>query len=140
MLDAGWFTAPEAQWETGSSPVLHDGMVVIQADVQKDSFLAAFDAKTGNEIWRTPRTDVPDLGHADDPQRQRPDADHRQRLRHVGAYDFKTGKEIWKLTGGGDIPVPTPVVSDGLIYITNAHGTLVAGLRDQGHRDRRHQR
>jgi outer membrane protein assembly factor BamB len=42
--------------------------------------------------------------------------------RHMGAYDFKTGKEIWKLTGGGDIPVPTPVVSDGLIFITNAHG------------------
>ena len=31
-------------------------------------------------------------------------------MRHVGAYDFKTGEEIWKLTGGGDIPVPTPVV------------------------------
>ena len=42
--------------------------------------------------------------------------------RHIGAYDFKTGKEIWRLTGGGDIPVPTPVVQDGLIYITNAHG------------------
>ena len=42
--------------------------------------------------------------------------------RHIGAYDFKTGKEIWKLTGGGDIPVPTPVVHDGLIFITNAHG------------------
>jgi hypothetical protein len=42
-------------------------------------------------------------------------------MRHVGAYDFKTGKEIWKLSGGGDIPVPTPVVSDGLVYITNAH-------------------
>jgi outer membrane protein assembly factor BamB len=43
-------------------------------------------------------------------------------MRQVGAYDFKTGKEIWKLSGGGDIPVPTPVVSDGLVYITNAHG------------------
>ena len=42
--------------------------------------------------------------------------------RHIGAYNFKTGKEIWKLRGGGDIPVPTPVVHDGLIYITNAHG------------------
>jgi outer membrane protein assembly factor BamB len=40
----------------------------------------------------------------------------------MGAYDFKTGKEIWKLTGGGDIPIPTPVVQDGLIFITNAHG------------------
>ena len=53
-------------------------------------------------------------------------------MRHVGAYDLKTGKEIWKLSGGGDIPVPTPVVSDGLIYITNAHGKMspVYAIRD----------
>jgi outer membrane protein assembly factor BamB len=43
-------------------------------------------------------------------------------MRHVGGYDLKTGKEIWRLSGGGDIPVPTPVVQDGLVYITNAHG------------------
>jgi outer membrane protein assembly factor BamB len=45
-------------------------------------------------------------------------------MRQVGAYDFRTGKEVWTLSGGGDIPVPTPVVSDGLVYITNAHGKL----------------
>jgi outer membrane protein assembly factor BamB len=41
---------------------------------------------------------------------------------HTGGYDFETGKEIWKLTGGGDIPVPTPVVGKGLAYFTSAHG------------------
>jgi outer membrane protein assembly factor BamB len=45
-------------------------------------------------------------------------------MRHVGAYDFKTGEEIWKLSGGGDIPVPTPVVAHGLAYFTSAHGTF----------------
>ena len=43
VLDAGYFRAPEAQWETGSSPVIHDNVVLVQADVQKGSFLAAFD-------------------------------------------------------------------------------------------------
>ena len=33
--------------------------VIVQADVQKDSFLAAFDAATGRERWRTARADVP---------------------------------------------------------------------------------
>jgi outer membrane protein assembly factor BamB len=41
---------------------------------------------------------------------------------HTGAYDFATGKEIWKLDGGGDIPVPTPIIGDGLGYFTSAHG------------------
>ena len=47
VLDAGYFMVPDAQWETGSSPILHDGVVVVQADVQKGSFIAAFDAKDG---------------------------------------------------------------------------------------------
>jgi outer membrane protein assembly factor BamB len=34
VLDAGYYEVPEAQWETGSSPILQDGVVVIQADVQ----------------------------------------------------------------------------------------------------------
>jgi outer membrane protein assembly factor BamB len=41
----------------------------------------------------------------------------------MGGYDAKTGKEIWRLSGGGDIPVPTPVVAGGLVFITNAHGS-----------------
>ena len=122
VLDAGFFQVPAAQWETGSSPVLHDGVVILLADVQKNSFLAAFEASTGKEIWRTPRNDVPTWGT--------PTIHHVQGqtqiivngFRHAGAYDFKTGKEIWRLGKNGDIPVPTPVVSGGLIYITNAHG------------------
>ena len=122
VLDSGFFRAPEAQWEFGSSPIIHAGAVIILADVQKDSFLASFDVKTGTEIWRTPRTDVPTWStptiHEVGGQTQV----LVNGWHHTGAYDFKTGKEIWKLDGGGDIPVPTPVVGHGLVFITNAHG------------------
>jgi outer membrane protein assembly factor BamB len=124
VLDAGYYMVPGAQWETGSSPVIHDGMVIVQADVQKGSFLAMFDAQDGREVWRVPRTDVPTWStptvHVVNGQTQI----LVNGMRQVGAYDFKTGKEIWTLSGGGDIPVPTPVVNEGLIYITNAHGML----------------
>jgi outer membrane protein assembly factor BamB len=122
LLDAGYYMVPQAQWETGSSPVLHDGKVIIQADVQKGSFLAMFDAKDGREVWRVARADVPTWST---PTIHRVNGRTQilvNGMRHVGGYDFETGKEIWKLSGGGDIPVPTPVVSDGLVYITNAHG------------------
>jgi outer membrane protein assembly factor BamB len=122
VLDAGFYMVPEAQWETGSSPVIHDGMVIVQADVQKNSFLAMFDAKDGREVWRVARTDVPTWST---PTIHRVGGRTQilvNGMRHVGAYDFKTGDVIWKLSGGGDIPVPTPVVSDGLVYVTNAHG------------------
>jgi outer membrane protein assembly factor BamB len=124
LLDSGFYMVAEAQWEFGSSPVIHDGVVVIQADVQKNSFLAAFDVTNGKELWRTPRQDVPTWGT---PTIHKV-GDQTQILvngwHHIGAYDFKTGREIWKLKGGGDIPVPTPVVGFGLVYVTNAHGSM----------------
>ena len=40
----------------------------------------------------------------------------------MGGYDFETGKEIWKVSDGGDIPTPTPVIANNLIYINSAHG------------------
>ena len=132
VLDAGYYVAPEAQWETGSSPILHEGVVVVQADVQKGSFLAAFDAKDGKELWRKTRDDVPTWSTPTVHQVNGRTHLLVNGMRHVGAYDFKTGEEIWKLSGGGDIPIPTPVVSDGLIYITNWHGLMapVYAIRD----------
>ena len=123
VLDSGFFRVPEAQWGFASSPVIHEGRLIVQADVQKDSFLAAFDAATGRELWRTPRADVPTFStptvHAE--------AGSAQVIvngwKHIGGYDAATGKERWRLAGGGDIPVPTPVVADGLVFITSAHGS-----------------
>jgi outer membrane protein assembly factor BamB len=126
ILDSGFYMVPDAQWGFASSPVIHDGVVIIQADVQKNSFLGAFDVATGKELWRTERKDVPTFGT---PAVLPYTANGAKGLQvvvngwhHIGGYDFKTGKELWMLKGGGDIPVPTPVYQDGVIVITNAHG------------------
>ena len=122
LLDSGFFRVPEAQWGFASSPVIHEGMVIVQVDVQKDSFLAAFDAVTGRERWRTLRADVPTFStptvHVEEGRAQV----IVNGWKHIGGYDAATGKELWRMKGGGDIPVPTPVVAGGLVYITNAHG------------------
>ena len=122
VLDSGYYEAPEAQWEFGSSPVIHEGVVVIQADVQKNSFLGAFDLKSGKELWRTARKDVPTWGSPTIHEVRGVTQVLVNGWHHMGGYDIKTGAEIWKLDGGGDIPVPTPIVGNGLVYITNAHG------------------
>lgn len=122
LLDSGYYLAPDYQWEFGSSPVIHDGAVVIQADVQKNSFLAAFDVKTGKQLWRTTRTDVPTWGTPTIHQVGARTQVLVNGWRQAGAYDFKTGEEIWTIKGGGDIPVPTPIAGGGFVYLTNAHG------------------
>jgi outer membrane protein assembly factor BamB len=40
----------------------------------------------------------------------------------MAGYDLQTGARIWHLNGGGDVPVPTPLFANGLIYLTNGHG------------------
>ena len=126
-LDAGFYMVPDAQWGFASSPIIYQDMVIIQADVQRDSFLAALDVSSGKELWRTPRNDVPTFGTpAVIPYTAHGSAGFQVVVngwKHIGGYDLKTGKELWRLTGGGDIPVPTPVFLDGLAVITNAHGS-----------------
>ena len=44
-------------WGTAASPVLHDGRLYIVNDNEDRSFIAAFDARTGAQVWRTARED-----------------------------------------------------------------------------------
>jgi outer membrane protein assembly factor BamB len=122
VLESGFFMFPAAQWGFASSPVIHDGLVIVQADVFKGSFVGAFDAKTGKVIWRTPRSDVPTWSTPAVVTGPGPAQVVVNGWRHIGGYDLETGKELWRMKGGGDIPVPTPIAAHGLIFITNAHG------------------
>ncbi|MEO8678103.1 MAG: PQQ-binding-like beta-propeller repeat protein [Vicinamibacterales bacterium] len=122
LLDSGFYMVPDAQWGFASSPVIHGGRVVVQADVQKGSFVAAFDVRTGRELWRTARADVPTFGTPAVVSMGGRDQVIVNGWKHIGGYDLETGKEVWRMTGGGDIPVPTPIAAHGLVFITNAHG------------------
>jgi outer membrane protein assembly factor BamB len=124
ILDWGFYRSPTAQWAGGCSPVIHDRMVIVQCDVQKDSFIAAFDLKDGALLWKTPRTDVPTWGTPTVYAAKQNPQIIVNGYKHIGGYDIQTGKEIWRMTGGGDIPVPTPIVAHGLVYVTNAHGRM----------------
>lgn len=122
VLHSGSFRNPNAQWGFGSSPVLHEGKVVIQADVFKGSFLTVLDAKTGDEVWRVARAEHPTWSTPTILKHGKRTLILVNGYWHMGAYDFETGAEIWRLAGGGDLAVPTPIVGHGLVYLSSAHG------------------
>ncbi|MFH1575241.1 MAG: PQQ-binding-like beta-propeller repeat protein [Acidobacteriota bacterium] len=124
LLDSGFFTAQSAQWEFGSSPIIFEDMVIVQCDVQEGSFLAALRIRDGGQIWRTSRDDVPTWGTPAVYASGRNAQVIVNGYRHIGGYDARMGKELWKMRGGGDIPVPTPVVFRDMAFITNAHGPM----------------
>ncbi len=122
VLKAVFFMVESAEWEFASSPLIHENVVVIQCDVQENSFLAAYDLKTGKELWKKQRDEypgwcTPNIYFDGDKTLIAVNG-----YKHRGGYDFKTGEEIWRMSGGGDIQIPTPVVANNLIYFNSAHG------------------
>ena len=79
-LDSGFFMVPDAQWGFASSPIIHDGRVIVQADVQKGSFVAAFDVAHREGAVAHAARGRADLEHAGRRVDERPRSGHRQRL------------------------------------------------------------
>ncbi|MEM1450631.1 MAG: PQQ-binding-like beta-propeller repeat protein [Planctomycetota bacterium] len=124
-LDCGPWNVTDLEWGFASSPIVVDGLVVVQADVKTKPFLAAFDLETGEEKWRVARDDVNTWST---PTAVRLESGEVQILvngcKHMGAYRLKDGSEVWRMAGGGGIPVPTPVAGNGLVYLTSNHQPL----------------
>ncbi len=123
LLNPGWNTTPGIEWGYSSSPVIFENKIVLQCDIPKNPSVTVLDLLTGNEIWKTSR-----IGEA---QTYCTPAIYSKGgvtqvivngYMNMGGYDFGTGKEIWKLSNGGDIPTPTPVIANDLIYLNGAHG------------------
>jgi outer membrane protein assembly factor BamB len=147
-LDSGYYRVKKAQWGFGSSPVIHDGRVIVQCDVQEGSFLAAYKLEDGSEVWKTPREDVPTWSTPAVHVSGGVGRVFVNGYRRIGGYDLASGKEIWRLEGGGDIPVPTPIVWEDLVFVTNAHGryapiyalrTNASGTIELGDREWKHE-
>lgn len=122
VLKSVFFIMKNAEWEFASSPIIYNGVVIIQCDVYENSFLAAYDAETGRELWKADRDEYPGWCTPTVYFNEGKPCIAVNGFKHRGGYDFATGKEIWKMSGGGDIQIPTPITGNGLIYFNSAHG------------------
>jgi outer membrane protein assembly factor BamB len=121
ILDAGWFYDTDYQWGHGSSPVIYKDLVIVQADVQKDSFIAAYDLKTGKQVWKTMRDEIPSWSTPTVVEGKTRAELVTNATKFIRAYDPLTGKELWRLGGNSEIATPTPLFAHDLIYITNGY-------------------
>ena len=136
-----WTTPQEAHpiyldFGTGSSPALTGDLLIIVSDNQKQQFIAAFDKRSGKQVWRTDR----DLGGNKEPMQRSGWATPfvwrhplRTEVITVGpgeavSYDLK-GKELWRLSGMSQTPVPTPFAYEGLLYINGGRGRPLFAIR-----------
>jgi outer membrane protein assembly factor BamB len=104
----------------GGSLALHGNILVVNWDHESDDdFIAAFDKRTGRELWRTER-DEPStwatplvVTHEGRPQVV---VNGTGRIR---SYDLNTGKQIWECGGMTVNVIPTPVAGHGMVYVTS---------------------
>jgi outer membrane protein assembly factor BamB len=122
ILRSAFFIMKNAEWEFASSPIIYKGVLIIQCDVLENSFVAAYDVRTGKELWKAQRDEYPGWCTPNIYTNAGRSYIAVNGFKHRGGYDFATGKEIWRMSGGGDIPIPTPIIGNNLIYFNSAHG------------------
>ncbi len=127
----------DAYHGTASSPLLHRGRLIVAQDEQGrgGSFIAAFDAATGQGIWRTRRRAR--VGWSS-PIAVRVDGRDEIVLsgqQMVLAYDPENGRELWGAGGNTFEAIPTPVVGHGHVYCASGRAGPTLAIRPGGRGD-----
>lgn len=130
----------------GSSPLLHDNLLILTFDGIDAQFLMGLDATTGENVWRTARTtDYGDLDENGQPKREGDlrkaystpgitTVDGRAQVVSVGsraafAYDVLTGKELWTLRHDDYNAAAPPLFFENLVILnTGSSGANLVGI------------
>lgn len=119
VLDLGAYDAPQYEWGTASSPIIHHDRVIVQCDTQQEDFLLALDVRTGETAWKAQRDELPSWGTPTVASHAGRDELVTNASNFIRGYDPETGKELWRLGGSSKITTPTPVFADGLIVVAS---------------------
>ncbi len=118
-LDLGAYDVPGIEWGPASSPIIWNGLVILQYDTQADSFLLALDVNTGATAWKAERQELPSWGTPTVVRTAAGEQLVTNASNFVRAYDPRTGKEIWRIGRSSKITAPTPIASDDLIVVAS---------------------
>ena len=118
-VDMGAYDIPSYEWGPASSPIIWNGLVIIQCDTQADSFLVALNAETGETVWKTERQELPSWGTPTIVTTPAGPELITNASNWVRGYDPKTGRELWRLGGSSKITAPTPIFANGLHIVAS---------------------
>ena len=114
----------------GATPAVHGNTLVVPWDHEDDSFVVALDKRTGEEFWRRDRDEAtswatPVIVEVNG----RSQAILPGTTASIG-YDLETGDEVWRCTGMTTNAIPTPIVRDGVAYLTSGfRGSMMQAIK-----------
>ena len=120
-IDGGASYDDTYHWGSASSPIIYRGLVIVQADQQQGSFIAAYDVASGDEVWRTARDVIssfstPTVYEGDDRTELITNGPER-----IYGYDPLSGEPLWMLRGSSFNTTPTPVIGNGRFFLASGY-------------------
>lgn len=104
-----------------ASPVVHDGQVFVVYDNKEESWIASFEASTGEQRWRTARDETHSWATPfvwKHEQRTEIVVPGKKRNR---SYSLQ-GKLLWEFDGKmSNLVIPSPFAAHGLCYISSGY-------------------
>ena len=106
---------------TGSSPIVHAGRVYVLQDSERESFLAALDAKTGADVWRVPRTEKSTFNRTSSWSTPRLWTNSLRTEIVTTGHGFiqsygLDGRELWRIARVS-MPLASPVTAGDILFV-----------------------
>jgi outer membrane protein assembly factor BamB len=126
----------------GSSPILHENLLILTFDGYDQQYLVALDKTTGKDVWKTPRSH--DF-KTDDGDRKKGystpvvvDVGGKPQLISPAsaatvALDPKTGKLLWWIRHKGHSPAMRSLLVNGLVVFGVGAGNELVAVKPDGH-------
>lgn len=108
----------------GASPVIVGDLVILVADQEVDSFIAAYDRASGDEVWRVARPEA-HSGHSTPILWESPEGQTQLIVPGsflLDAYDPTTGEKLWWVSGLSFEMKSTPVIHNDVAFV-NGYGS-----------------
>jgi hypothetical protein len=103
-----------------ASPVVDDSRVYIVNDNEEQSFIAAYDKRTGAQVWRVDRKEASNWTTPLVWKNELRTEIVTAATGGVRSYDVNGGL-LWQLTGMSTFAVPSPLASGGLLYVMSGY-------------------
>jgi outer membrane protein assembly factor BamB len=116
-MNLGAYDIPTYEWGPASSPIIWNGLVILQRDNQTDSFILALNETTGDTVWMTRRDELPSWGTPTVAATPAGPVLVTNASNFIRGYDPRTGAELWRLGGSSKITAPTPVYAGGDLFV-----------------------
>jgi outer membrane protein assembly factor BamB len=118
-VDMGAYDIPTYEWGPASSPIIWNGLVILQCDTQTDSFVLALKLETGEIVWKTSRDELSSWGTPTVAATMSGPELVTNASNFIRGYDARTGRELWRLSGSSKITAPTPIFAEDLIVVAS---------------------